>query len=71
MNLHDFEIITAITTVYQEDIENWILQEDDEILQSEFAQIVMCLYGAYMETTENHSLLDLINKKHIAINEVA
>lgn len=70
MNLYEFEIITAITTVYQEDIENYILQEDDEVLQSEFAQIVMCLYGAYMETEKENSLLDLINKKYISINEV-
>ena len=70
MKLYDFEIITAITTMYQEDIENYILEEDDEILQSEFAQVVMCLYGAYMEIEEEHSLLDLINKKYIGINEV-
>lgn len=70
MKLYDFEIITAITTVYQEDIENYILKEDDEILQFEFAQVVMCLYGAYMELEKEHSLLDLINKKYISINEV-
>lgn len=70
LNLDTFEVITAITTTYQEDIENYLLEEDDEILQIEVAEIVMSLYHAYMEEKTNDSLLNLINKKHITLNEI-
>lgn len=70
LNLETFEIITAITTSYQEDIENWLLQEDGEILQIEFADLVMSLYFAYSETETPQSLLNLIQNKHISIDEV-
>ena len=70
LNLETFEIITAITTTYQEDIENWLLQEDDEILQVEFANLVMNLYFAYMEDKTQQSLLSLIQNKHISIDEI-
>ena len=60
---------TAITTVYQNDIDVWLLKESDEILQEDFAEIVGRLYECYMEET-SHSLLDLINKKSIALDEV-
>ena len=70
LNLETFEIITAITTTYQEDIENWLLQEDDEILQIEFADLIMSLYFAYMEDKTQQSLLSLIQNKHISIDEI-
>lgn len=70
LNLDTFEVITSITTTYQEEIENYLLEEDDEILQIEVAEIVMSLYHAYMEEKTNDSLLNLINKKHITLNEI-
>lgn len=70
LNLETLEIITAITTTYQEDIESWLLQEDGEILQIEFADLVMNLYFAYMEDETPQSLLSLIQNKHISIDEV-
>lgn len=70
LNLDTFEVITSITTTYQEEIENYLLEEDDEILQIEVAEIVMSLYHAYMEEKSNDSLLNLINKKHITLNEI-
>lgn len=70
LNLETFEVITSITTTYQEEIENYLLEEDDEILQIEVAEIVMVLYHAYMEDKSNDSLLNLINKKHITLNEI-
>lgn len=69
LNLETFEIITAITTTYQEDIERWLLKEDDEILQIEFADMVMSLYVAYMENGTNQSLLSLIQNKYISMEE--
>lgn len=54
LNLDTFEIITSITTTYQEEIENYLLEEDDEILQIEVAEIVMSLYHAYMEDLEEY-----------------
>ncbi|WFG34126.1 hypothetical protein F10086_204 [Staphylococcus phage vB_SauM_JDF86] len=70
LNLETFEIITAITQEYAEDIESFILEEEDEVLQIDVAEIVMTLYHAYMEDDTNDSLLNLIGKKHIKINEV-
>lgn len=70
LNLDTFEVITSITTTYQEEIENYLLEEDDEILQIEVAEIVMSLYHAYMEDQTNDSLLNLTNKKHITLNEI-
>lgn len=70
LNLDTFEVITSITTTYQEEIENYLLEEDGEILQIEVAEIVMNLYHAYMEDKTNDSLLNLINKKHITLKEI-
>ena len=70
LNLETFEIITAITQEYAEDIESYILEEEDEVLQIDVAEIVMTLYHAYMEDDTNDSLLNLISKKNIKINEV-
>ena len=70
LNLQTFEIITAITQEYAEDIERYILEEEEEVLQIDVAEIVMALYHAYMEEDTNDSLLNLIGKKHIKINEV-
>lgn len=70
LNLDTFEVITAITTTYQNEIESWLIKEDGEVLQIEFAELVMSLYNAYMDDETEHSLLDLIQKKHIPIDEI-
>ena len=70
LNLNAFEIITAITTTYQEEIENYLLEEDGEILQIEVAEIVMSLFNAYQGAAAHESILSLINNKHIPIDEV-
>ena len=70
LNLEIFEIITAITQTYQEDIETWLFKEFGEIEQIEVAQMVMDLYFAYMEDNTPQSLLSLIQNKHITINEI-
>ena len=70
LNLETFETITAITTTYQNEIESWLIKEDGEVLQIQFAELVMSLYNAYMDDETEHSLLDLIQKKHITIDEI-
>ena len=70
LNLEIFEIITAITQTYQEDIETWLFKEFGEIEQIEVAQMVMDLYFAYMEDNTPQSLLSLIQNKHITIDEI-
>ena len=70
LNLEIFEIITAITQTYQEDIETWLFKEFREIEQIEVAQMVMDLYFAYMEDNTPQSLLSLIQNKHITIDEI-
>lgn len=64
-SIEKLEIITAITLTYQDDIEGYLLEKDNEVLQSEFAMIVQSLYFAYLELEERKSLLDLINSKEI------
>ncbi|MGP5096306.1 hypothetical protein [Staphylococcus equorum] len=71
IHLHEMEVITAITQVYSDDIETYILSEDDEILQEDVASIVYALYKAYMELESKQSLLELVNQKTLSINEVA
>lgn len=70
LNLEIFEVITAITQTYQEDIETWLFKEFGEIEQIEVAQMVMDLYFAYMEDNTPQSLLSLIQNKHITIDEI-
>ena len=70
LNLEIFEVITAITQTYQEDIEAWVFKEFGEIEQIEVAQMVMDLYFAYMEDNTPQSLLSLIQNKHITIDEI-
>lgn len=71
IHLHEMEVITAITQLYSDDIETYILSEDDEILQEDVASIVYALYKAYMELESKQSLLELVNQKTLSINEVA
>lgn len=71
IHLHEMEVITAITQLYSDDIETYILSEDDEILQEDVASIVYALYKAYMELETKQSLLELVNQKTLSINEVA
>ena len=71
IHLHEMEVITAITQLYSDDIETYILSEDDEILQEDVASIVYALYKAYMELESKQSLLELVNQKTLSLNEVA
>ncbi|MDK1672883.1 hypothetical protein QOK74_08355 [Staphylococcus saprophyticus] len=70
LDLHTFEVITAITTTYQNEIETYLLNEYDEIMQWEFADLVMSLYNAYMDDKTPQSLLSLIQIKHIELDEI-
>ena len=70
MNLEHFEVVTAITQIYEDDIETYLLQEDDEVLQIEFAELVMNLYYAYMKNETSQSLLSKINNKVIPLSQV-
>lgn len=66
-DIHDLELITAITIQYQSDIEEFLLLKRDEVLQEDFAKVVYDIYTAYMNLNINRSLLDLINHKHLSI----
>lgn len=66
-DIHDLELITAITIQYQSDIEEFLLLKRDEVLQEDFAKVVYDIYIAYMNLNINRSLLDLINHKHLSI----
>lgn len=66
-DIHDLELITAITIQYQSDIEEFLLLKRDEVLQEDFAKVVYDIYTAYMKLNINRSLLDLINHKHLSI----
>ena len=73
LNLEGFEIITAITTTYQEEIETYLLEEEDEVLQMEFAHIVMELCHAYADDDSiktHNSLLFLIQNKYIKLDKI-
>lgn len=72
LNLEGFEIITAVTTAYQEEIETYLLEEDGEVCHLEFAHLVMELCHAYAddEDIQSHSeLISLIKNKHIKLAE--
>lgn len=66
-DIHDLELITAITIQYQADIEEFLLLKRDEVLQEDFAMVVYDIYTAYMKLNIKRSLLDLINHKHLSI----
>lgn len=66
-DIHDLELITAITIQYQADIEEFLLLKSDEVLQEDFAMVVYDIYTAYMKLNIKRSLLDLINHKHLSI----
>lgn len=73
LNLEGFEIITAITTAYQEEIETYLLEEDGEVCHLEFAHLVMELCHTYAdeEDIQSHSeLISLIKNKHIKLAEI-
>ena len=73
LNLEGFEIITAVTTSYQEEIETYLLEEDGEVCHLEFAHLVMELCHAYAdeEDIQSHSeLISLIKNKHIKLAEI-
>jgi len=66
----DLEIITAITFQYQDDIEQQLLMDKNEVLQEDVAELVYELYEAYLQLTIKASLLDLVNKKYVSIQQV-
>ncbi|MGJ7589354.1 hypothetical protein [Staphylococcus shinii] len=66
-DIHDLEIISAITIQYQADIEAYLLLNCDEVLQEDFAKVVNDIYTRYKNLNINHSLLDLINHKYLSI----
>ena len=73
LNLEAFEIITSITTTYQEEIETHLLEEDGEVCHLELAHIVMELCHAYADDKDiqSHSeLIPLIQNKHIDLDEL-
>lgn len=70
LNLEHFEVVTAITQNYEDEIETYLLETDDEVLQVEFAEIVMNLYFAYMNDATSQSLISMINNKTIPLSEV-
>lgn len=70
MNLEHFEVVTAITQIYEDDIETYLLKTDGEVLQIEFAELVMNLYFAYMKDETSQSLLSMINNKAIPLSQV-
>ena len=73
LNLSGFEIITAITTTYQEEIESYLLEEDGEVCNLELAHIVMDLCHSYAEekgVQSHNELISLIQSKHIKLEEV-
>lgn len=70
LDIYDLEIVTAITINYQNDIEVYLLKDKEEILQEDFAEMVMCLFEVYKEDVSHNSMLDDVNKKIISIDEV-
>lgn len=69
-DIDDFELITAITMIYQNDIEVKILNNKDEVLQTDVANIVYELFLAYTKLSAKGSLLNFVNQKHIGIDEL-
>lgn len=72
LNLEGFEIITAVTTSYQEEIETYLLEEEGEVCHLEFAHAVMELCHAYAdENIQSCSeLISLIQNKHIKLRDI-
>ena len=70
MNLEHFEVVTAITQIYEDDIVTYLLKTDREVLQIDFAELVMKLYFAYMKNETSQSLLSMINNKVIPLSQV-
>lgn len=79
LNLDYFEVVTAITQIYEDDIETYLLKKDGEVLQTEFAELVTNLYFEYivinlfyeyMLNDTSQSLLSMINKKVIPLSQV-
>lgn len=66
-DIHDLELITAITIQYQADIEEFLLLKRGEVLQEDFATLVYEIFTGYIKLNTNRSLLDLINHKHLSI----
>lgn len=70
MDIYDLEIITAITINYQNDIEVYLLEKHEEILQEDFGRMVGEIYQAYIDDVSRNSMLDDVNKKIISLDEL-
>ena len=70
MDIYDLEIITAITINYQNDIEVYLLEKHEEILQEDFGRMVGEIYQAYVDDVSHNSMLDDVNKKIIPLDEL-
>ena len=67
LSLDDFEMITTITQVYEDDIYNYALQSDSEYNQEFIAKVVRYLFNQYKTLTDNRSMLDMIEDKEIKL----
>lgn len=67
LSLDDFEMITAITNVYDDDIYNYALHSDSEYNQEFIAKVVRYLFNQYNTLTDNRSMLDMIEDKEIKL----
>lgn len=70
LNLETFTEITAITQMYELEIETHLLESEGEILQDDLAEIVMDLYFEFQKLEDEKSMLDLINNKEIPLKKV-
>lgn len=68
MNIEDVMAITAITQQYEVEIENYLIEEDGEVLQDEFAEIVLELLNEFEK--ESGSMVDNINNKVVDLQDV-
>lgn len=68
IKIEDVIAITAITQQYEVEIENYLIEEDGEVLQEEFSEIVLTLVDEFEK--EPGSMLDNINNKVVDLQDV-
>lgn len=68
LRIEDVVAITAITQQYEVEIENYLIEEDGEVLQEEFSEIVLALVDEFEK--EPGSMLDNINNKVVDLQDV-
>lgn len=64
-NLDDLSNLLAIAEVYRDDIENYLLDTQGEVLQEQFTLIASIIHDNYKRLQDRNSLLDLINRKYL------